>query len=96
VAEILHVHPGTILFKQGQIGQAFYIILSGRAEVYVNSQTEEGVTILVNTMGPGSAFGERALESASRFCWLKNLKILLNHPSLSFSYINIYVMYNIL
>lgn len=54
-----------VLFKQGQTGQAFYIILSGSAHVHVNSPTEEGATIIVNTLGPGSAFGERALESSN-------------------------------
>ena len=65
VAELLVVRQGAILFKQGQIGQAFYIILSGKVHIHVDSPNEEGTTILVNTLGHGTAFGERALESAS-------------------------------
>ena len=65
VAELLVVRQGAILFKQGQVGQAFYIILSGKVHMHVDSPNEEGTTILVNTLGYGGAFGERALESSN-------------------------------
>ena len=66
VAELLQVQANTTLFKEGQIGRAFYIILSGNANVLKTSEAEEGKSILINTIGPGGAFGERALESVSR------------------------------
>jgi CRP-like cAMP-binding protein/Zn-dependent protease len=50
----LNVPPGEVIIEQGDIGDAFYAIRSGRVEVY-----EEGVR--TRTMGPNSAFGEIAL-----------------------------------
>ena len=65
VSELLVVKPNVILFKQGQIGQGFYIILSGTVNMFVDSPHEEGESILVNTAVRGGSFGERALESSS-------------------------------
>ena len=65
VSELLVVKPNVILFKQGQIGQGFYIILSGTVHMFVDSPHEEGQSILVNTAVRGGSFGERALESSS-------------------------------
>ena len=39
VAETVSVWGRSILFKQGQLGQAFYVILSGTVEVWVNRET---------------------------------------------------------
>lgn len=66
VAELIQVQAHTTLFKEGQIGRAFYIILSGKADFFKISEAEESKQILINTIGPGGAFGERALDSASR------------------------------
>jgi len=79
VSELISIYGRTTLFKQWQVGQAFYVILSGTVDVFVNSmdpskieEDEEpnaanlktGVDgLLVNTLGPGSSFGERALDS---------------------------------
>ena len=64
--ELISIYGRNILFKQGQIGQAFYILMSGTCDVIVSTpetdaQGSEG--IVVNTLGSGAAFGERALES---------------------------------
>jgi CRP-like cAMP-binding protein len=81
VAEILPVWGKSILYKQGSIGQAFYIILTGSVEIYVlNSDKErnkdqgrfrevsifDGLGDKVSTLTPGESFGERALESKNR------------------------------
>lgn len=71
VSELISIYGRTTLFKQGQIGQAFYVILSGTVDVYVNNiggldesanrTGSEG--LLVNTLVSGASFGERALDS---------------------------------
>ena len=55
----------TTLFKQGEIGQAFYIVISGHVDVFVNKTDAAGVvqTIEVATIRAGSSFGEVALEN---------------------------------
>ena len=73
VSELICIYGRNTLFKQGQIGQAFYVILSGTVDVYVNSvdATDSNALktgadgILVNTLVSGASFGERALDSAT-------------------------------
>lgn len=48
VAETVSVWGRSILFKQGSIGQAFYVVLTGTVEVWVNNQTESAATPAVN------------------------------------------------
>eukprot|EP01032_Pedospumella_encystans_P022055 gene22055-25004_t len=46
VAETVSVWGRSILFKQGSIGQAFYVVLTGTVEVWVNNQAETTATPL--------------------------------------------------
>ena len=48
-------HP---VFKQGDVGNLFYIVLRGEVDVYV---THMGISFKAVTYGVGGAFGERAL-----------------------------------
>lgn len=48
------------IVRQGEPGDAAYIIVSGRCEVY---KTVEGQRIVLRTMGPGEVFGETAILS---------------------------------
>ena len=50
----LNVAPGEVFVEQGQPGDAFYVIGTGQVEVIRDGQ-------VVNTLGPGSHFGEVAL-----------------------------------
>lgn len=50
----VNVPPGTEVVRQGEIGDAFYVVGSGQVEV-----VEDGVP--VRTLGPGAHFGELAL-----------------------------------
>ena len=52
--ETVRLEPGTELTRQGDAGDAFYVIIDGRAEVKVDG---EGA----GEMGPGEYFGELAL-----------------------------------
>ena len=65
MCELVKVWGKTVLFKQGTIGQAFYIILTGSVDVVVSSVDDNGdpVSIHVNTLHEGDSFGERSLES---------------------------------
>jgi NADH dehydrogenase len=53
-----HFEPGQEIFREGDLGDRLYIILSGRAEV--TRPGEDGDTVLA-LLGPGQIFGEMAL-----------------------------------
>ena len=53
-----HYEPGDEVFHQGDMGDAFYIILDGQADVIVQDGAQERV---INQLGPGDYFGEMAL-----------------------------------
>lgn len=50
---------GTVLFRQGEPGQSFYIIRSGKVRAF--RRDEEGVETDLAELGPGDSFGEIAL-----------------------------------
>ncbi len=52
--ETVRLEPGVELTRQGDPGDAFYVILDGHARVTVNGE-------LADTLGPGQYFGELAL-----------------------------------
>ena len=59
-AELLRVEAGKIIFREGDPGDAVYVVLDGLVELRVNGQ-------LVETVEPGGVLGEMALiEQAPR------------------------------
>lgn len=50
----LQVEPGTLLCREGEAGNAMFIIVRGEAEIYKGQQ-------LMALLGPGEMFGEMAL-----------------------------------
>ncbi len=50
---------GDLIVKQGQGGEGFYIVTSGKAEA--NRERSDGEKVVVNTFGPTNFFGELAL-----------------------------------
>lgn len=52
--ETVRLEPGVDLTRQGDAGDAFYVIIDGRARVSVDGE-------LAGTLGPGQYFGELAL-----------------------------------
>lgn len=50
---------GDLIVKQGQGGEGFYVIITGKAEA--TRERSDGEKILVNTFGPTDFFGELAL-----------------------------------
>lgn len=74
VGDMEHVLPfvlmesfeaGETVFKQGSAGDAFYIVESGKAEVWVKKGFFSFPQI-VATFGPGDFFGEMALISTEK------------------------------
>ena len=51
--------PESAIIRQGEKGDKFYILLSGKADVYIN--TPSGSEVQVNQLKPGQYFGEMAL-----------------------------------
>jgi ABC-type lipoprotein export system ATPase subunit/CRP-like cAMP-binding protein len=51
--------PESAIVRQGEEGDKFYILLSGKADVYIN--TPSGSELQVNQLKPGQYFGEMAL-----------------------------------
>ncbi|CEG48176.1 cAMP-regulated guanine nucleotide exchange factor [Plasmopara halstedii] len=63
VVEFLGLPAGTCVFREGEVGDLFYIIFSGSVDVNVNSKDFKGnlqMTKLIN-LTEGSHFGELAL-----------------------------------
>ena len=61
VVSTLHeenVEAGTVIIHQGEQGQTFYVIESGRVQVSISTPSGERV---VNELGPGEYMGEMAL-----------------------------------
>lgn len=50
---------GDVIVKQGQGGEGFYVITSGKAEA--TRERSDGEKVLVNNFGPTDFFGELAL-----------------------------------
>jgi rhodanese-related sulfurtransferase len=51
--------PGSIVFRQGEPGDSFYIIRSGRIRAFRSD--EKGVETELGVLGPGDGFGELSL-----------------------------------
>ncbi len=55
----LHLEAGEVLFRQGEVSGAFYVIESGRLELTQTSS--QGDVVLREELGPGEHFGEGSL-----------------------------------
>jgi CRP-like cAMP-binding protein len=58
-AEAIHLPEGSVLFEEGDTGDAFYVVLEGTAEV------RRGTGRRLNSVGVGGWFGELALLDAA-------------------------------
>jgi len=57
--QVLSLEPGTILFRQGEIGESFYIIITGQLEVVLGIDTSN--ERILSECGPGEFLGEVGL-----------------------------------
>lgn len=93
--------PGTIVVRQGDPGDSFFIVTSGKVKIF--RIDEEGITTDFATMGPGESFGEMALLTGQpRSATVETLeetrltvipkdkfdKILKDYPQVSTKFIN--------
>jgi len=53
-----------VLIHEGDVGEALYIILSGRVKVYASN--EEGKEVVIDFHGPGEYVGEMSLDGSPR------------------------------
>lgn len=59
-----HYEPGDIIFRQGDVGDIFYVIQSGEVEVF--KELSNGQQVPLTRLGQGEHFGESALISGRR------------------------------
>jgi CRP-like cAMP-binding protein len=59
-AEPVRLPAGSVLFREGDDGDAFFVVLEGTAEVRKGQSDRK-----VNALGPGAWFGELALLDAA-------------------------------
>ncbi len=59
---IVRLNEGEVLFRRGDLGDAFYIIKAGQVRIY--TADEDGQELTLATLGPGESFGEIALLDA--------------------------------
>lgn len=51
--------PPELIIRQGEVGDSMFVVIEGRARVYLRPEGHETIELTVN--GPGSYFGEMAL-----------------------------------
>lgn len=62
---VVRVFPKhTILINEGDVGDALYVVLSGRVKVYASN--EAGREFVIDFHGPGEYVGEMSLDGAPR------------------------------
>jgi len=90
----------TVVFKRGDPGDSFWIILSGKVRVFRSD--DQGVEITLSELGPGQSFGEVALLTGeARSASVESLeetqalvltkeqfeRVLKSHPEVSLTFI---------
>jgi eukaryotic-like serine/threonine-protein kinase len=58
--ELVTFLPGTLIYQEGDLPDAAYIVSSGRCEAF---RMEDERRVVVRSMGPGDSFGEASLVS---------------------------------
>lgn len=63
VIDFIIIQPNTYVFREGEVGDLFYIVLSGTVDVKINKVDYRGNTIptKITTLRDGAHFGELAL-----------------------------------
>lgn len=61
IADKVEMSTGTILFEEGHVADAFYLLLEGSVELSFNSPLDPNVQIHVDDVNPGEPFAISAL-----------------------------------
>jgi CRP/FNR family cyclic AMP-dependent transcriptional regulator len=107
ILQIRFVRPGHVIFRQGQPGDAWYVVFQGSVEVF--SEEPDGGERRLAVNGPSACFGEmaildgsprsasaRAAEASTVFCFPRaDFKELLEAGNLS-AYKLVYQMAQVL
>ncbi|KAK1931512.1 cAMP-dependent protein kinase regulatory subunit [Phytophthora citrophthora] len=62
---VAYNEKGTYVFHEGDDGDSFYLVYSGRVDVVKNDPSRVNGIIRLVVLGPGDTFGERALLSST-------------------------------
>lgn len=65
LSDLRHLEKGQILFSEGELARAFYVLSYGKMRVYKLSPTGREQTLV--TPGPGTSFAEAALFADKRY-----------------------------
>ncbi len=65
LSEIIHIRKGQLLFSEGEIARAFYVVFRGRMRIYKLSSSGREQTLL--TPGPGTSMAEAALFADGKY-----------------------------
>lgn len=65
LSSIRHFAAGEMIFGQGEAAESFYIVLSGRVQIYKISP--EGKEVILHLFGPGDMFAEVPIFSGIPF-----------------------------
>lgn len=57
--QVKALKPGEILFREGEVGEHFYIVINGELEILLGIGTED--ELILNIIGPGEYLGEMSL-----------------------------------
>lgn len=58
-----HYEPGDYIFRQGDVGDEFYVVISGQVEIFREKGSQQ---VPIAQLGPGEHFGESALLQGQR------------------------------
>ena len=59
IMDVLKFKPGQVIIREGDIGDLFYVITEGHAEVYIRDAN--GSDLILHEVGPGDFFGELSM-----------------------------------
>lgn len=59
-SERLTYHPGQVMFREGDVGDACYVVIDGSIEISVDRPEGKG-KLLLSTVGPNGIIGEIAI-----------------------------------
>jgi CRP/FNR family cyclic AMP-dependent transcriptional regulator len=51
--------PGQVIIREGEVGDLFYVVTSGQAEIIIHDA--DGEELVLHTVGPGDFFGELSM-----------------------------------
>ena len=57
--QVKALKPGDVLFREGEVGEHFYIVINGELEILLGTGTED--ELILNIIGPGEYMGEMSL-----------------------------------